>query len=148
MPAFDAEEYERWMHAAEKTLDSARGDMERGDHNWACFKAQQASELAVKALLYGIGEPAYGHSVSRLLEKIGHMLEGGMPDDIVECGKLLDKLYIPTRYPDAWSEGEPHYYYTRADSETAIRCARVIIEWVKGVWRELSRRGYGSGEGL
>ena len=64
---------------------------------------------------------------------------------MLECGKLLDKLYIPTRYPDAWSEGEPHYYYTRRDSENAIRCAREVIEWVKQVWGTLLRRGLGRG---
>jgi len=36
----DAEEYRRWMEAALRTLESARADAGRGDHNWACFKAQ------------------------------------------------------------------------------------------------------------
>jgi len=141
----DVEEYSRWLRAAEKTLESARADMERGDHNWACFKAQQAGELAIKALLYGIGEPAYGHSVARLVERASRILSMEAPPGVLECGKLLDKLYIPTRYPDAWSEGEPHYYYTRRDSENAIRCAREVIEWVKQVWGTLLRRGLGRG---
>ena len=57
------EEYSRWMTTSKETLDSARGNLSRGDYNWSCFKAQQAVEFAVKALLYGLGEPPYGHSV-------------------------------------------------------------------------------------
>lgn len=53
----DIEEYERWIKSAEKTLQSAKEDLERGDYNWACFKAQQAAEKALKAFLYGLGKP-------------------------------------------------------------------------------------------
>lgn len=64
----DEPEYRRRLEAATNTLESGRGDMERGDHNWACFKAQQAAEPAVKSLLHGLGRPTYGHSVARLLD--------------------------------------------------------------------------------
>lgn len=119
----DAREYERWLRSALRTLESARADAERGDHNWACFKAQQAGELAVKGLLRGLGEPAYGRSVALLVERAAGILGVEAPSAVVECAKLLDKFYIPARYPDAWSEGEPYYYFTRGDSERAISCA-------------------------
>ncbi|MGB9740257.1 MAG: HEPN domain-containing protein [Candidatus Bathyarchaeia archaeon] len=45
------DEYRRWISSSKEALDSARGDLERGDSNWACFKAQQAAEFVVKALL-------------------------------------------------------------------------------------------------
>ncbi|BES81629.1 HEPN domain-containing protein [Pyrodictium abyssi] len=144
----DQPEYSRWLEAAVRTLGSAEGDRERGDYNWACFKAQQAAELAVKGLFYGIGRPVFGHSVAKLLERLQEELGAELPPGILECGKLLDKLYIPTRYPDAWSEGPPHYYYTQRDADRAIECARSVIEWVKGLWRRLSSavawRGSGS----
>jgi HEPN domain-containing protein len=63
----DESEYSRWIKSSKRTLDSPGGDLERGDYNWVCFKAQQAAELAVEALLHGLGMPAYGHSVSKLL---------------------------------------------------------------------------------
>lgn len=66
----DIEEYERWIKSAEKTLQSAKGDLERGDYNWACFKAQQAAE---KAFLYGLGKPKKGHLLIQLLDEIGKM---------------------------------------------------------------------------
>jgi len=66
--------------------------------------------------------------------------------ELLECAKLLDKLYIPTRYPDAWSEGTPGFYYTRRDSEEAIRCAQAVIAWVEEAWSRLSSPGAGGRE--
>jgi len=78
-------------------LESAHGDLDRGDYNWACFKAQQAAEAAIKALLHGLGMPAYGHSISRLLTGIKSK-EVPVPEDVIEYAKTLDKYYVPTRY--------------------------------------------------
>jgi Uncharacterized conserved protein related to C-terminal domain of eukaryotic chaperone, SACSIN len=55
---------------AKFTLDSAKGDHERGDYNWSCFKCHQACEFVVKGLFYGLGLEALGHSITRLLKKI------------------------------------------------------------------------------
>ena len=73
----DETEYSRWMRSAMKTLNSVKGDLERGDYNWSCFKAQQAAEFAVKALLHGLGIHAYGHSVSKLIMEAPKELEPG-----------------------------------------------------------------------
>lgn len=102
----DEEEYSRWLGSAKRTSESARGDLERGDYNWACFKAQRFAEMAVEALLHGLGMPAYGHSVSKLLA----VLESKgipLPDEVLASAKTLDKYYVPTKYPNAWAEGMP-----------------------------------------
>ncbi len=70
MAMFKWSEYERWMKQAEKTLRSALRDLEGGDYEWASFKAQQAAELAVKALLRGMGFAPIGHSITRLLRNL------------------------------------------------------------------------------
>ncbi len=57
---FDNDEFERWMAQASDTLNSARQDYSSKSYNWSCFKAQQAAEYAVKALLKGLGISAYG----------------------------------------------------------------------------------------
>ena len=72
---FDEEEFLRWMKQAEHTLTSAQGDAAEGDYGWACFKAQQAAEYAAKALLRGLGLPAFGHSILGL---VGEMEEQGL----------------------------------------------------------------------
>jgi len=136
----DEREYGRWFETARRTLESARGDASRGDHNWACFKAQQAAEAAVKALLHGLGLPAYGHSVSRLLREAAERgVEVG--EEVMRSAKALDKYYVPTRYPNAWAEGSPHEYYTEDDARDAIGRAERILAWVESVWRCLRRGG-------
>mgnify|MGYP000312404807 CR=1 FL=1 len=107
----DENEFERWMKSARATLKSAEGDLERGDYNWACFKAQQAAEFAIKALLHGLGLPAYGHSISKLLTKLPRDL--APQRDLIQAAKTLDKYYVPTRYVNAWAEGTPEDYRGR-----------------------------------
>lgn len=134
----DEKEFNRWLTSAEKTLKSAYGDTERGEYNWACFKAQQAAEFAVKALLRGLGLPSYGHSISKLLISLK---EKGLniPNEIINAGKALDKHYVLTRYPNAWTEGSPHEYYTKEDAENATQQTNLIIKWVKKLWKSLKK---------
>jgi len=49
----DEGEYSRWIGSAHKTLESAQRDYEDGDYNWACFKAHQVAEKALKAIYGG-----------------------------------------------------------------------------------------------
>ena len=132
----DEEEYRRWIDMAERTLKSAERDAEAGDYNWACFKAHQAGEFALRAVLYGAGKPARGHSVTRLLRELGAFAEVG--EDLYWRAALLDKLYVPTRYVDAWSEGVPYEYYTRRDADEAIEAARALVDFAKRLWASLS----------
>lgn len=131
----DETEYDRWIRASKGTLRSARGDLQRKDYNWACFKAQQAAEFAVKALLHGLGLPAYGHSISGLISTILKDLD--VKQEVIQAAKTLDKYYVPARYPSAWAEGIPEEYYTKQDAENAIRCAEEVIGWVEDSWRLL-----------
>jgi len=122
------------MRSSKGALNSAEGDLERKDYNWACFKAQQSAELAVKALLHGLGLPTYGHSVSGLLERLPKDLG---TEQVIQDAKTLDKYYVPTRYPNAWVEGTPEDYYTKEDAEKAIKCAEKVVNWVEASWRSL-----------
>ncbi len=97
------------------------------------FQGASASEFAVKAILYGIGRPTRGHSITHLLSELGRMVQ--VPSDVMDLGKFLDKFYVPTRYVDAWSEGVPYEYFTRSDAEMAIKAAERIIVFVEDLWR-------------
>jgi len=136
----DEDEYTRWIEFSKKTLGSAKGDLERGDHNWARFKAQQAAEFAAKAVLHGLGRPAYGHSVSALLQAFPG--EHRPKEELLQMAKMLDRYYVPTRYPNAWAQGSPDEFYTLRDAEDAVISASAVVEWVDSVWRSL-RRGEG-----
>ncbi len=138
----DRTEFERWMSQAKKTFELIDADIQYGGYAWACFKAQQAAEFAVKALLYLLGVPAFGHEISKLLRKIENV-----PKEVMKCAKLLDKLYIPPRYPDAFPEGAPWEFFDEEDALQAKACAKKVIEWVESYARDLGEEEKGEGEG-
>jgi len=100
------------------------------------FQGSQAAEYAVMGLLHGLGMGAHGHSISALLAKLPK--EFGVVD-IMGGAKLLDKYYVPTRYPNAWSEGVPADYYTHGEAAQALMQARKFVEWVEDKWMSLRR---------
>jgi HEPN domain-containing protein len=100
---FDSKEFERWILQARDTLESANEDLNNGRYNWACFKAQQAAEYAVKGLIYGLGSIPIGHSVLRLLARLRR--RGVEVEGVMRYARILDRHRIPTRYPNAHPEG-------------------------------------------
>ena len=127
----DVKEYRRWMSQARKTLELVDADIEYGGYSWACFKAQQAAEYALKALLMLYGEPLFTHDLSRLLRRASELCGEEPPEEVVECVFMLDKMYIPPRYPDAFPEGAPWEHYTRREALEAKECAVRVVRWVE-----------------
>ena len=123
-----------WLNQAERDLEFARENVDDGYFEWISFIAQQAAEKAVKSLFYKLNMEPWGHSISKLLEEVKEKVD--VPDDIIECSKYLDKLYIPTRYPNGFSEGYPGKYYTEDEARKAIDYAEKIIVFVKKFVRE------------
>ena len=127
----DCDEYARWMRQAVHTLSSISADMGYGSYDWACFKAQQAAKLALKALLRAVGRPAFGHNLVQLYRDAQELC-GRSSDELTLCVGYLDKLYVPPRYPDAFPEGSPFERFTRQEAEMALRCAEAVVNWVSG----------------
>ena len=121
-----------WFRQAEADLAHARRALADGDHEWACFAAQQAAEKAVKALHESTGTEAWGHSVVELLRGLKDV-----PGNVMDSGKALDKHY-PARYPNTHPAGAPGDLYTAAEAERAINDAARVIEYVR---RHLSWAG-------
>jgi HEPN domain-containing protein len=44
---------------------------------------------------------------------------------------VLDKYYIPTRYPDAHPAGPAARHYTRLEAQEALRLAAVILAFAE-----------------
>ncbi len=116
-----------WLRQAEKDIEKAKLDLNGGYYEWACFTSQQAAEKAIKAVFQRLHGDAWGHGTKALLENLP--LEDS--SQLIEDAKLLDKFYIPTRYPNGLPEGIPHDYFTRREAEEAIRTALRIYEWCK-----------------
>ena len=118
-----------WFRQAERDLDHARRSAEAGDHEWACFAAQQSAEKALKALHQSRGGEGWGHSVIRLLDQLSRIVPTG--DDLALAAAYLDKLYIPTRYPNGFAEGAPLDYFGEEDSRGAVERAERILEFCR-----------------
>ena len=116
-----------WFLQAEHDLRHARRALDAGDHDWACFAAQQAAEKAVKALHLAHGQEAWGHAVQRLLRD----LPTPPPDTLIEKGRSLDTFYVPARYPNGHFAGPAFEYYGPLQSEQALRHAGDIIAFVR-----------------
>jgi len=116
-----------WFVQAERNLEQARASQQQERHEWACFAAQQAAELAVKALHLSRGQEAWGHIVARLLRE----LPIGVPDGLVDKAKVLDNFYVPTRYPNGHVEGAPFQHYGTLQSQEALQYAGEILEFVR-----------------
>ncbi len=52
---------------------------------------------------------------------------------MLDRARLLDKLYVATRYPNGLPAGAPADYYTRAEAERAIADAETVVECCRGV---------------
>lgn len=125
-----ANRHRDWFRQAEADLRHARNAREDGDHEWACFAAQQSAEKALKAVIQMHGGEAWGHSVTILAGDLRDRLD--LPDALVDAARRLDKHYIPTRYPNGFDAGAPTDYYTDQEAEAAISDAASILEFARG----------------
>jgi HEPN domain-containing protein len=121
-----------WFRQAEADLAHARHALRDGHHEWACFAAQQAAEKAAKAAHQALGQEAWGHSVTELLQAL-RLQVAIIDDQLVDRARSLDKLYVPTRYPNGLPAGAPADYYTRTEGERAIADAEAICECCRRV---------------
>ena len=116
-----------WLAQAKRDLDHAVASRHAEHYEWACFSAQQAAEKAVKAVYLHIHGEGWGHSVYGLLRGLSERLDLGA--SVLEAAKVLDKHYIPARYPNGFDQGSPGDYYTLKEADEAITYAQRIIEF-------------------
>jgi HEPN domain-containing protein len=115
------------MAQAEGDLAHAELGAEHRHYDWACFSAQQASEKAVRVVLYRLGAEPSGHSVPDLLLAVRSITP--VEDDLIEAAKEVDKAYITARYPDTLPAGAPRDRSTRAEADRMVDHARGIIRF-------------------
>jgi len=125
-----ANRYKDWFRQAEADLRHARNALGDGDHEWSCFAAQQAAEKALKAVFLLHGMEAWGHTVTVLIGNLPQNLVTP-PDRLVDYARMLDKHYIPTRYPNGFDSGAPTDFYTKDEAQLAISYAEAILEFCR-----------------
>lgn len=136
-PLLDHEEHRRWETAATEARGSAAVQAQAGFHQWACFMAEQASQLWVKALLHGIGDGAWGHDLVALGRRVEEATSSALPAEVAAALRRLSRFYIPTRYPDAHPGGSPGEHFGPDDAASALVDADALAAFTSGVWRSL-----------
>ncbi len=101
---------------------------------WSCFVAQQAAEKAVKALRAAKGEDVERiHSILVLIQ--GDQQAGIQPlgalASLLGAARELDRVYIPTRYPNGVPFGIPFDFFDRRNAEDCLQWATDILDAVR-----------------
>ena len=120
-----------WLHQAQADLAQAQLSADAGHHEWACFASHQAVEKALKALHLQQGQQSWGHGLGRSFRDLPSDLADRLAkavDDLEDRLRVLDALYIPTRYPDSLPEGAPTDHFGRLQSSDALNHARALVD--------------------
>jgi len=125
----------RWLDTATVDLAAARQLAASGYHAHACFSAQQCAEKAAKAMWFATGNDPWGHSIQSLIDEFP--MKDRLEDvkNLREKAAVLDRFYIPTRYPNGLPDLTPNETHFAADSQLAIDAASALLETF-GKWME------------
>jgi len=117
---------QKWLDFAREDLHMAQLAMGESLFNQVCFHAQQAAEKILKALIIAKGVlPPKTHKLSDLLG-ISIVV---VPEDLRRRLLLLDRYYIPTRYPDALPGSLVMERPDHTDAEEALSVAAELEVW-------------------
>jgi HEPN domain-containing protein len=115
----------RWLRTGEDDLEAATVLKKNGKFPHACFHAQQAGEKALKAIWNYADADPWGHSIRKLIEDLENVdvnryeqLKG-----LLRAATILDRFYIPTRYPNGLPELTSGEAYLEEDAELCIQQA-------------------------
>jgi HEPN domain-containing protein len=130
-------EARRWSSQAEDDLKFAKWiAKEKHFFDKGCFITQQAGEKILKACLYASGErQVFGHSLYELAQDLVRL--DSKAESIVDQAKLLDRFYIPTRYPNGLPGGVPFQTFGENDLQDAISSVEKIFAFCKHFLRKV-----------
>ncbi len=122
-----ANRWRDWYEQGKRDLERARLDVQYEYYEWACFTSQQAAEKVVKALGLARNITLWGHSLTEMLKRLHQDIN--VPQEILDCARLLDLYYIPPRYPNGFAAGKPADYFTEKQAREALDAASRIIRF-------------------
>jgi HEPN domain-containing protein len=123
-----------WLAFAREDLQMAALALQEDIFNQACFHAQQCAEKSVKALLEFRGTlPPRTHRLADLVALLAGPDRAKLPEQEL---LLLDRFYIPTRYPDALPGTLPTGLPQRPDANQARELAQAVFDAVSTVLKD------------
>lgn len=121
---------QKWLDFAWEDLRVIDGLIEEDAFGLACFHAHQAIEKSLKSfLVYQNKGTEKVHALIELLEicKKFDKKFGEFEDYVL----IIDRYYIPTRYPDAAPGSLPEGMPQKEHAEEALKMAKEIFDFVK-----------------
>ncbi|HDL85855.1 MAG TPA: HEPN domain-containing protein [Candidatus Acetothermia bacterium] len=115
----------RWLAFAKEDLQMAQLAMKERLYNQACFHTQQGAEKALKALIAERGKlPPKTHKLIDLISILCMPELEELRRDLL----LLDRFYLPTRYPDALPGILAEALPTQEDAKVALEKATFVVD--------------------
>jgi len=137
----------RLWRRARALLEGALWRLERREYDLACFEAEQAAQLALKALLYeALGSAPRVHELSTLLGNVYRLLrDSGLEQEARQVAShaqeyrpiiwLLEEAYYKGRYGDI--------DYSERDARDCIEEARRLLGLAERLREALHREVHG-----
>jgi len=120
--------FENWVKFAEEDLKMAELALKEKMYNPSCFHSQQCVEKVLKGFIEYKGKiHPHTHKLADVLSSLSTDIFEDSKDDII----LLDRFYVPTRYPDALPGVLPEGLPSEKDAKEALETARVVLERAK-----------------
>ena len=128
----------RWLTTAKDDLDSARILRKNSKFAHSCFHCQQAGEKSLKALWYFVDADPWGHSVKKLIDDLAQVDSDAFKKvkHLARDGMVLDRFYIPTRYPNGLPDITPDAAYLAEDADLCLDRAAAIIDAVESFLKQ------------
>jgi len=126
------ENTKKWVSFAEEDLKMAELAFDEKIFNQTCFHAQQCIEKLLKSLIIQSGKiQPRSHKIADLLM----LTEDTFSEPVKKELLLLDRFYIPTRYPDTLpgilANGLPSETDAKQALETARKCYEIVMKNLK-----------------
>lgn len=120
------DETRQWWETAQSNLQAAERLMDGGIHHLAVFNAQQAAEMALKALWIERenDDPPKTHELESLARRLA------APDEVLRAAGRLNAEFVTSRYPSP-ALGSPTERYSRPVAMDRLADARTVISWVQ-----------------
>lgn len=120
-----------WMEQAKGELKAAKDLYATSNYAWCCFTCQQAAEKALKAILEHLGTPTIGYNLLALVSEISKHIN--VPKEVEDACRILNRYYIPTRYPNAFSSGAPVHMFNEDDAKDALERLGKVMEFAREI---------------
>jgi len=120
-----------WMEQAKGEFKAAKDLYNTKNYAWCCFACQQAAEKALKSILEHLGSPTSGHNLLMLVNEISAYIT--VPQNVVDACRILNRYYIPTRYPNAFPSGAPIHMFDEKDAMEALELVERVLNFARQV---------------